>query len=58
VAFFCTDSEAGVVDILEAAADRGALKQTNKDVNELGGRVAVRICYGLCGFGARAAPKG
>src|SRR5262249_34501299 len=36
VAFFCTDAEASVVDILEAA-DRGAIEQTNKDVKEVWG---------------------
>jgi hypothetical protein len=34
---FCTDPEASVVDILEAAADRGAIEQTNKDVKEVWG---------------------
>jgi DDE superfamily endonuclease len=37
VPFFCTDPEASVVDILEAAADRGALEQTFKDVKEVWG---------------------
>ena len=37
VAFFATDPEAGVVDILETVADRGALEQTNKDVKEVWG---------------------
>ena len=37
VAFFSTDPGAGVVDILEAAADRGALEQANKDVKEVWG---------------------
>jgi hypothetical protein len=37
VPFFCTDPEAGVVDILEAAADRGAIEQTNKDLKEVWG---------------------
>ena len=32
-----TDPEAGVVDILEAAADRGAIEQANKDVKEVWG---------------------
>jgi hypothetical protein len=35
--FFCTDPEAAVVDILEAAADRGAEEQTFKDVKEVWG---------------------
>lgn len=37
VAFFCTDPPASVVDILETAADRGALEQTFKDVKEVWG---------------------
>jgi hypothetical protein len=35
--FFCTDPEASVVDILEAAADRGAIEETNKDVKDVWG---------------------
>jgi DDE superfamily endonuclease len=37
IPFFCTDPEATVVDILEAAADRGAHEQTNKDDKEVWG---------------------
>jgi hypothetical protein len=37
VPFFSTDPNAPVVDILEAAADRGALEQTFKDVKEVWG---------------------
>jgi hypothetical protein len=37
VPFFCTDPTATVADILEAAADRGAIEQTNKDVKEVWG---------------------
>lgn len=37
VAFFSTAPEARVVDILEGAADRGAIEQTNKDVKEVWG---------------------
>ncbi len=37
LAFFCTDVSASVVDILEAAADRGAIEQTFKDVKEVWG---------------------
>ncbi len=37
IPFFCTDPAASVVDILEAAADRGAIEQTNKDVKEVWG---------------------
>ena len=36
-AYFCTDPAASVVDILEAAADRGAIEQTFKDVKEVWG---------------------
>jgi DDE superfamily endonuclease len=34
---FCTDPQASVADILEAAADRNALEETNKDVKEVWG---------------------
>jgi hypothetical protein len=37
VAFFCTKATATAVEILEAAADRNALEQTNKDVKEVWG---------------------
>jgi hypothetical protein len=37
VAFFCTKPEATAEEILEAAADRGALEQTNKDVKDVEG---------------------
>ena len=37
VAFFCTKATATAVEILEAAADRNALEQTNKDVKEVYG---------------------
>jgi len=37
IPFFCTDPQAAVLDILEAAADRGAIEQTNKDVKEVWG---------------------
>jgi len=37
IPFFCTDPQASVADILEAAADRGAIEQTNKDVKEVWG---------------------
>jgi hypothetical protein len=37
VAFFCTKPEATAEEILEAAADRGALEQTFKDVKEVWG---------------------
>lgn len=37
VPFFATDPEATAADILEAAADRGAIEQTNKDLKEVWG---------------------
>jgi hypothetical protein len=37
VAFFSTDPQAGVADVLEGAADRGAQEQTFKDVKEVWG---------------------
>jgi hypothetical protein len=43
VAFFCTDAEASVVDILEAAADRAAHEQTFKDVKEVWGAAQQQL---------------
>ena len=37
LALFCTDANASAAEILEAAADRGALEQTFKDVKEVWG---------------------
>jgi hypothetical protein len=37
VAFFCTKADASVVEILEAAADRGAIEQAFKDLKEVWG---------------------
>jgi len=37
VAFFCTQAQTSAEEILEAAADRNALEQTNKDVKEVWG---------------------
>jgi len=37
LSFFCTDVSASAAEILEAAADRGALEQTFKDVKEVWG---------------------
>ena len=37
VAFFCTNPEASAEEILAAAADRGAIEQTFKDVKEIWG---------------------
>ncbi len=48
VAFFCTQPEATAEEVLEAAADRGALEQTNKDVKEVegAGQQQVRNVHG------------
>jgi hypothetical protein len=43
VAFFCTDAAASVVDILEAAADRGAHEQTFKNVKEVWGAAQQQL---------------
>jgi len=43
VAFFGTDPEASVEDILEAAPDRGAIEQTNKDVKEVWGAAQQQV---------------
>jgi hypothetical protein len=47
VPFFCTDANASVADILEAAADRGALEQMHRDVKEVwgAGEQQVRNVY-------------
>ncbi len=47
VAFFCTRAAATPEEILETAADRGALEQTNKDVKEVwgAGHQQVRNIY-------------
>lgn len=47
VPFFCTDPEASVEEILEAAADRTAIEQTFKDVKEVwgAGQQQVRNVY-------------
>ena len=37
VAFFATDPQATAAQVLEAAADRNALEQTNKDLQEVWG---------------------
>lgn len=37
IAFFCTKAEASPEEILETAADRNAIEQTNKDVKEVWG---------------------
>jgi hypothetical protein len=37
LAFFCTSADSSAQEVLEAAADRNALEQTNKDVKEVWG---------------------
>src|SRR5262249_28096127 len=37
LAYFCLDTKATAVEILEAMADRSAIEQTNKDVKEVWG---------------------
>jgi len=51
VAFFCTDTAAGVKDILEAVAARGAIEQAFKDVKEVwgAGQQQVRNVYASVG---------
>jgi hypothetical protein len=48
---FCTDPQASVVDILEAAADRGAHEQTFKDLKEVegAGQQQLRNAYANVG---------
>jgi hypothetical protein len=57
-AYFCTDPEATAADILEAAADRGALEETFKDVKEVWGAAEQQVrnlnanvgCFNLNGW--------
>ncbi len=51
VACFGTDPQASVEDILEAAADRGAIEQTNKDLKEVwgAGQQQLRNAYANVG---------
>jgi hypothetical protein len=51
IPFFSTDPEASVVDILEAAADRGSIEQTIRDVKEIwgAGQQQVRNLYANVG---------
>lgn len=51
IPFFSTAPDASVVDILEAAADRGSIEQTNKDVKEVwgAGQQHVRNLYANSG---------
>jgi hypothetical protein len=43
VPFFSTDPEATAAEVLEAAADRGAVEQMNKDVKEVWGAGAQQV---------------
>jgi hypothetical protein len=52
IPFFCTDPEAAVVDILEAAADRGAHEQTFKDVKEVWGAGEQQLRNAYANVGA------
>jgi hypothetical protein len=52
IPFFCTDPEAAVVDILEAAADRGAHEQTYKDVKEVWGAGEQQLRNAYANVGA------
>lgn len=57
-AYFCTKAEATVAEVLAAAADRGALEETNKDVKEVWGadeqqvrNLAANVgCFNLNGW--------
>lgn len=51
IPFFSTAAASSVVDILEAAADRGSIEQTNKDVKEVwgAGQQQVRNLYANIG---------
>jgi len=57
-AYFCTKAEATVAEVLEAAADRGALEETNKDVKEVWGADEQQVrnlsanvgCFNLNGW--------
>ena len=51
-AYGCTDPEASVVDILEAAAGRTALEQTNKDLKEVEGAGQQQLRYWPANAGA------
>ena len=57
-AYFCTKAEATVAQVLEAAADRGSLEETNKDVKEVWGADEQQVrnlhanvgCFNLNGW--------
>jgi hypothetical protein len=52
LAYFCTDPGASAKDILEAAADRTALEQVNKDVKEVEGAGQQQLRYWRANAGA------
>jgi hypothetical protein len=52
LAYFCTDPNAAVADILEAAAGRTSIEQTNKDVKEVEGAGAQQLRYWRANVGA------
>jgi DDE superfamily endonuclease len=57
-AYFCTQADATVAEILEAVADRGAHEQAFKDVKEVWGAAQQQVrnlhasvgCFNLCGW--------
>ena len=51
-AYFCTDPEASVQDILEAAAGRTSIEQTFKDVKEIEGAGEQQLRYWRANVGA------
>jgi len=51
-AWFCTDPEAGVADVLEAVADRGAIEQTFHDVKEVHGAGQQQLRHVFANVGA------
>jgi hypothetical protein len=51
-AFFCTDPEAGVREILEAFADRSAIEQVFHDIKEIWGAGQQQVRNLWCNIGA------
>jgi len=51
IPFFSTNAEASVVDILETAADRGSIEQTNHDVKEIWGAGQQQVRNLYCSIG-------
>lgn len=58
LAYFCTDENASAAEVLEAAADRGSIEQTFRDLKEVwgAGQQQVRCvwasvgCFNACGW--------